>query len=99
MKINIQSIHFSPSQSLNGYVTEKVKKLSHLYDRIESAEVSLKLDKSSTIENNVCEIKVGVPGNDLFASRQCKTFEQAATETVEALSHQIEKMKTKMENR
>lgn len=99
MKINIQSLHFTPTQRLSDFVTEKVNKLSHFSDRIESGNVCLKLDKSDKTENKVCEILLVVPGNDLFAKRQCETFEEATNQTIEALQKQIRKMKTKFENR
>ena len=34
-----------------------------------------------------------IPGNDLFANRQCSTFEEAAKQVVEALQKHIEKIK------
>ena len=68
-----------------------------LYDKIESAKVCLKLDKSDTTDNKICEIRLVVPGNDLFAKRKGKTFEKATNEVVDVLQRQIEKMKTKFE--
>ena len=99
MNIKIQSLHFTPHKKLNDFVNKKVSRLSHLYDRIESSEVCLKLDKSDKTENKVCEIRLIIPGNDLFAKRQSKTFEEATNETIEALQKQIEKVKTKFEKR
>ena len=98
MEIKIQSLHFTPKQELTDFINEKVSKLSHFYHRIESGEICLKLDKSDKTENKICEIRLVVPGNDLFAKRQCKTFEEATNETIGALQKQIEKLKTKFEN-
>ena len=97
MELTIQSLHFTAQQKLNDFVTKKVSRLSHLYDKIESAEVCLKLDKSNTTDNKICEIRLVVPGNDLFAKREGKTFEKATDEVVDVLQRQIEKMKTKFE--
>ena len=93
MELTIQSLHFNANQDLNDFVTEKVNKLSHFYDKIESAKVNLILEKSDTTDNKICEVRLAVPGNDLFAKRQCKTFEEATNEVVEALEQQIKKMK------
>ncbi len=60
------------------------------------SEVCLKLDKSDTRENKVCEIRLAIPGNDLLARAQCKTFEEAAAQCVEALEKQMKKRKTKI---
>ncbi len=64
-------------------------------DRIIESRVLLKLDKSDTKENKISEIKLIIPGNDLFASKQAKSFEEATTKAVEALRRQIEEWKTK----
>ena len=44
----------------------------------------------------MCEIRLAIPGNDLMASAQCKTFEEAVAQCVEALEKQIKKRKTKI---
>ncbi len=98
MEINIQSLHFTASKELNDFVTEKVNKLSNHFDKIESATVSLKLENSDTTENKVCEIRLAVPGNDLFAKKQGKSFEEAVKEVVDILQVQIIKMKSKTES-
>jgi putative sigma-54 modulation protein len=46
-------------------------------------------------ENKVTEIKLLVPGKDLFAKRQCKSFEEATDDAVEALRRQIRKQRDK----
>ena len=89
MKIIIQTPDFKADQKLLDFVTEKLEKLEKFTDKIHEASVTLKLDKSDTRDNKICEIKLGLPGNDLFASRQCKTFEEAASKTSEALRSQI----------
>ena len=44
----------------------------------------------------MCEIRLAIPGNDLLANAQCKTFEEAVAQCVEALEKQIKKRKTKI---
>ena len=95
MNINIQSIHFNSKSELNNFITEKVTKVAHLFDKIESAKVTLKLEKTYTRENKICDIRLAVPGNDLFVSRQSETFEAATNAAVEALQEQIKRMKSK----
>lgn len=96
MKIKIQSLHFQANAQLKEYVQEKLNKLSHLNDQIISGDVCLKLENSKKLENKLCEIRLTMPGKDLFAKRQCKTFEEATNETVDALQQQIKKRKTKI---
>ena len=96
MKVKIQSIHFDADKKLLEFTEEKVNKLSHFHDGILSGEVFLRLDKSGTAENKVAEIKLMIPGNDLFAKRQCKTFEEAVDTSIEALERQVKKHKDKL---
>ena len=97
MNIKIQSPHFTPHEQLEDLVTKKIKRLSHFYDRIEAAEVCLKLDPSGSNDNKVCEIRLAVPGTDLFSKRKSDQFAKAVNETVNILQRQIEKMKTRFE--
>jgi ribosomal subunit interface protein len=96
MKLKFHSLDFTASQELTDFIKGKVEKLEHLYNEIIWSEVWLKLDKSDTKENKVCEIRLAIPGNDLLASAQSKTFEEAAAQCMEALEKQIKKRKTKI---
>jgi len=96
MKVKIQSLHFNADQKLIDHVEEKVSKLNHFYDAILGTNVILKLEKSKQADNKVAEIKLHIPGNDLFAKRQCTTFEEATDTAVEALKKQIKKRKEKV---
>ena len=94
MKIIIQTPDFKADQTLLDFVNEKVTKLTRFLEAIHDATVTLKLDKSDTRDNKRCEIRLGIPGNDLFASRQCKTFEEATAKAVDALRSQISTRKS-----
>lgn len=95
MKVVVQSIHFDADVKLIDFIQKKVDKLSSFYDGIQGGEVFLRLDKSSSHDNKIVEIKLNVPGKDLFAKKQSKTFEEATDIVVEALKTQIEKKKAK----
>ncbi len=96
MEIKIQSIHFDADVKLLDFVEEKVGKLNTFFDNIIDSEVFLKIDKSDVKENKVAEIKLAIPGKDLFAKKQGKSFEEATDEAVEALRRQINKYKGKL---
>lgn len=97
MKINIQSTSFHPSEKLIDFTNDKVQKLSQYSTRIMEARVVLKVDKSDDRSNKVCDIRLSIPGDDLFASRHAASFEEAVLETVEVMTHQLVKWKEKME--
>jgi len=96
MNIDIQSVHFTADKKLLDFIEEKVEKLTTFHDGIIRSEVILKLDKSDSSENKVAEIKLHIAGNDLFAKKQCKSFEEAVDESIEALSRQVKKHKEKL---
>lgn len=96
MKIDIQSPRFTVNPELTGFINEKVEKLSRYCGEIITCEVSLRLDNSDTKENKLCEIRLAIPGNDLMANNQCKTFEEAVASAVEIIKGRIKRKKTKI---
>ena len=96
MTINIQSVHFDSDKKLLDFVNDKVEKLNTFYDGIITSEVTLRLDKSSTSDNKICEIKMLGKGHEFFAKKQCTTFEEATDLACEALKTQIKKYKEKL---
>jgi len=96
MTINIQSVHFNADKKLLDFITDKVEKLNTFYDGIISSEVTLRLDKSSTSDNKICEIKMLGKGHEFFAKKQCESFEEATDMACEALKNQIRRFKDKL---
>ena len=96
MKVQIHSIHFDADQKLIDFLQRKLDKLETFYDRIIEGEVFLKLEKDGKNENKVTEIKLYIPGENLFAKSNARSFEAAADSTVEALRRQIKKHKEKL---
>jgi putative sigma-54 modulation protein len=95
MDIKISSVHFDADKKLLDFVDKKVNKLVKFYEDIIGAEVILRLENSQNLENKVSEIRLLVPGYDLFAKKQSKTFEEATDIAIEALRQQILKHKEK----
>ena len=99
MNVNIQSVHFKTDRKLEVFINDRVTKLSGIFDGVIASEVTLRLDKSGTQENKITEIRLVIPGNDLFARKQCKTFEEATDIAVEALRRQLSRHKEKVRGR
>jgi putative sigma-54 modulation protein len=93
MKIKIQSIHFDADKKLLDHIQGKVSKLNLFHDGILSGDVILRVEKAAIPENKIAEIRLLIPGSDLFAKKQCKTFEEAVDTGVEALTRQVKKHK------
>lgn len=99
MKTQVHSIDFAATDRLLDFVQQKVDKLDHFYDRIVGKEVYLRLVKSEDTANKVAELKLNIPGKELFAKKQCKSFEEATDNVVEAIRKQLTRHKGKVLNK
>lgn len=95
MKIQIHSIHFVADRKLIGFLQRKINKLETFYRRVIGGEVFLRINNEG-IENKTVEIRLMVPGTQVFAKEQGRTFEAAAHQAVDALRHQLLKVKTRV---
>ena len=96
MKIRVQSIHFTADIKLLDFIQKKADKLDQFYDQIIGGDVYLKLENTEDEANKIAEIKLTIPGNDLFAKEQCKSFEEATDKAIESLRRQLDKHKEKV---
>lgn len=97
MKLKVQSIHFDADKKLVDFIQKRVDKLETYYDRLVDGEVFLRLNNEG-VENKTVEIKLNIPGSQLFATEKARTFEAAADQATEALKAQLKKFKTKVKN-
>ncbi len=84
---------------LDTVIREKVGKLETYYDRIERADVYLKMGDATAQDAKVLEIRLAIPGDDLFAKDVRESFEQAVAGAAEKLRRQLLKRKKKMNAR
>jgi len=92
----MHSIHFDADPKLIDFIQKKTEKLQKLSSRIIDGEVFMRVDKKATNENKIIEIKLNIPGNQLFAKDRSDTFEAATDKAVEALRRQLKKHKEKL---
>ncbi len=95
MNVRINSVHFKTDHKLDEFINQKVGKLSENYDAIIGSEVTLKVENAEDNVNKIAEIRLLVPGNDLFVKKQSKSFEESVDLGVEALKKQLVKYKQK----
>lgn len=96
MDIKINSVNFTADRKLIDFVNEKVNKLQLFSDSIISSEIFLRLDKDQEKENKQATIKVFVPGKELLAKKQAKSFEEATDLACDALRKQVKRHKEKI---
>lgn len=95
MNITVQSIKFDADQKLVDFIRKKTGKLNQFLDNIIEGVCYLRLENVENEANKVVELKINVPGSQLFAKAQAKSFEEATDVAVESLRRQINKYKTK----
>ena len=96
MNVKIQSVKFDADKKLIDFIESKVAKIDRFIDNIVSVDVTLKLDKDFDNGNKVATITVTVPGDELVAERQCKSFEEAIDSGLDAIRNQVDKYKEKL---
>src|SRR5579875_2959215 len=95
MKITVQSIRFDADKKLLAFIEKKVNKLESFSDKIISGQVYLRVEKVEDEANKVTEVKIMLPGGQLFCKEKCKSFEEGVDKAVECLRKQIDKHKQK----
>lgn len=95
MEITINAVKFKADDKLVEFIEKKVQKIETLLSQAIKVEVALNVDKEHDINNKIADIRVIIPNYDLFASKQCDTFEEAVGMCVDAIKKQIEKLKEK----
>lgn len=95
MDIKIQSVHFDAAEKLQEFIQKKVSKLEKACEQVQTAEVSLKVVKPATSNNKEVALTVFVPGNKLFVTKTCDTFEEGVDLCVDAMRIQLTKFKEK----
>jgi len=96
MQIHIQSIHFTANEDLLADTNEKLEKLEKLYDRIERCNVTLKKELNEDERQYFAEVRLAIPGEDLFASEKAGSFSNALDHVIDDLKKQLVKRKEKM---
>jgi len=99
MKLQMHAVHFDADPKLIDFIQRKTDKLEAIYERIVDGEVFLKLENGEATDNKIVEIKINIPGNQLFAKEQDESFEAAADSAVGALKRQLKKYKEKQSAR
>lgn len=99
METKIQSVGFKADAKLKEFAIAKISKLDTFSDSLISSEIFFKVLNASSEENKEVEIRIAIPGNDLFAKKHAKSFEEATDLAVEALRSQISKVKGKQEKK
>lgn len=97
MRIQINAVHFSADRSLLDFIQAKLNKLDTFHDHIISGEVFLRLDGSDTnkVKEKIMEVRLMIPGKEIFVKEHDKTFESATDRIMEVLKDKLVRFKEK----
>ena len=94
MDVIIQSLGFKHSDNLENLIREKLQKLTP-GDNIVRANVTLFQGPDRATPSDYCEIRLEVPGPDIFVKESSPEFEQSIDSAVAKLQAMIRKEKEK----
>lgn len=91
IKINVQAVDITIGEDVKDAIRRSITRLSRYFDHIEWADIYLEDKTEKSTEQKQVSIRLGIPGNDPFASEYGDNF-QALLAAVEAkLQRQLEK--------
>jgi putative sigma-54 modulation protein len=96
MEAIFQFVQLTKSERLEELTQKKLDKLENKYDWIIRADVFFKKQDGMDPKGFICNIKLSVPGPQVFAESNETSFEAAMAETVSDLDRQLSKRKAQM---
>lgn len=85
MQLIYETLHFKGSEHLENFTRQKMNVVFHKNPEIVQARVSLFEAESGNLENQICEIMLSVPGEDVFVKKNASTYEQSIRLAVNAV--------------
>ncbi|MEP0212372.1 MAG: ribosome-associated translation inhibitor RaiA [Cellulophaga sp.] len=96
MQIIYEYHDVTASSRLEAIAKEKLDNLHKKFNFVHRADVFFKVQNRSDDQEQICDIRLSMPGPRIFASTNADNFEAAIAETVRDLEHQLNKTKDKM---
>ena len=93
----MHAVKFTADQSLLDFIQAKLDKLDTFHDRIIGGEVFLRLDgaDSNKVKEKIVEVRLMLPGKELFVKEHDKSFECATDRVLDVLKDKLVRFKKK----
>ena len=91
IKINVEAVDITIGDDVKDTIRKSISRLSRYYDKIEWADVYLEDKKDKATKQKQVSIRLGIPGNDPFASEYGDDFHSLLTDVESKLRSQLEK--------
>ncbi len=95
MTINLQTVNFNAKTELAEYIEKKLSKLEQYSDKIMAAQVSMKVGNVSEKENKFMDVRLEIPGDDIFVKKSGQSFEECVDLSIDSLKKMLIKRKEK----
>ena len=92
IKINVQAVDITIGDDIKDSIRKSITHLSRFYDRIEWADIYLEDKTEKKTQQKQVSIRLGIPGNDPFASEYGDNFHALLAEIEDKLRRQLEKL-------
>jgi putative sigma-54 modulation protein len=96
MDTTIQFVNTHSDDRAHDLAMDKLEDLKEKYSWIVRGDVFFKEETGNGGDRKICEIRLSLPGNRIFASSTETNFEKAVVETVADLERQLKKRKSEM---
>lgn len=93
MTVNVRFLDMPTSDALNEYITGKLSKLSHKYDWVINANVSIEKRNDPKGGGKVCKMELSLPGPRIYAESDERNYELSVKETLKDIETQLKKRK------
>ncbi len=91
IKINVQAVDITIGEDVKDAIRKSITRLSRYFDNIEWADIYLEDKTEKSTEQKQVSIRLGIPGNDPFASEYGDNFIALLASVEDKLQRQLEK--------
>ena len=91
IKINLETVDITIGEDIKEAINNSIAHLGQRYDKIEWADVYLEDKKEKKTQQKQFNFRLGIPGNDPFASEYGDNFQALLSDVVDKLQSQLEK--------
>lgn len=95
MIIRIQSLQFTPSETLDAKIQEKLERAFNNYPYLTTCNVFLRIENDERTQQTI-EVRINALNDQFFAKSTKDHFDIALPDVVDKLKRQLEKYKQKL---
>lgn len=93
MNKTIETVNFDASPELITHVDELFNDLTRFHDQVTSADIYLKRNEEKATEEYEVEIKVFLPGHEIFSDANGESVNDAAKRVIAKAKRQLRELK------